>query len=353
MQPASPQSTTKILLVGATGYIGGSILSHITKSDPSAQVTALIRSPDDVEKVNKWFPKVQIIQGDLSNETKVKEAAANANVIIYAARNTQNGLEALMDGLSSSHPCSSRHGALFIMLSAIISLADPKNLRLGEEPPHDSNPISDVDDAEAIKALPDHHWHVAQERAFFRLAEDRNSRGGRRVVTPVVMGLPLALGAGAGPVRTEGFVHDYVRAVARRAGEGAKGPFVMGQGRNVWSWCTTHDIADAAWTIVNRWRDDEGRGWDEQLCGYYYVEAGQLVMRDVAYEVSRAVTGVEAAPEDCDSLQYPQFAQLMPVLPGLWGVTARCKADRLRRMGWTPKFTTWQPVVQQCAKAIV
>ncbi|TLD32894.1 hypothetical protein PspLS_00238 [Pyricularia sp. CBS 133598] len=353
MPAISPQSPTKILLVGATGYIGGSILSHISKSDPSAQVTALVRSEEDVEKVNKLFPKVKIVGGDLSNEARVKEAAANANVVIYAARNTQDGLEALLDGLSSPSQPSSRHGALFIMLSAIISLADPRDLRLGEEPPHDSDPTSDVKDAEAIKALPDHHWHVAQERAFFNLARDRNIQGGRRVVTPVVMGLPLALGAGAGPVRTEGFVHDYVRAVARRASEGANGPFIMGQGRNVWSWCTTHDIADAAWTIVSRWRDDEGRGWDEQLCGYYYVEAGQLVMRDVACEVFKALTGLEATPDDCDSLQYPQFAQLMPVLPGLWGVTARCKADRLRSMGWTPKVTTWRPVVEECAKAVV
>lgn len=353
MQPANSQSPTKILLVGATGYVGGSILSHITKTDPSAQVTALVRSPGDVEKISKSFPKVHIIQGDLSDDTRVKEAAANANIVIYAARNTQDGLAALMDGLSSSPPSPPHHGALFIMLSAIISLADPKNLRLGEDPPHDSDPMSDLDDAEAIKALPDHHWHVAQERAFFSLAEDRNSRGGRRVVTPVVMGLPLALGAGAGPVRTEGFVHDYIRAVIRRAGDGAKGAFVMGQGRNVWSWCATRDVADAAWTIVKRWRDDEGRGWDEELGGYYYVEAGQLAMRDVACAVSRAVMGVEATPEDCDSLQYAQFAQLMPVLPGLWGVTARCKADRLRRMGWTPQVTSWQPVVEECVREVV
>ncbi|KAK1975961.1 hypothetical protein LZ30DRAFT_693204 [Colletotrichum cereale] len=190
-------------------------------------------------------------------------------------------------------------------------------------------------------SLPMHHWHVAQERAFFSLA----TKLGPDSVTPVVMGLPFAVGNGAGPIRKWGFVHEYVAAMKRRE---TRKPFVMGKGQNIWSWACPQDIAAAIEKIVDEWKRDENK---VHLSGYYYVEAGELEMQVLARCVGQTLT--QEAQYECESLQYPQFAEIMPTLPGLWGVSARCQADRLRKLGWKPKNNEWKPLVNDCTQLTI
>ncbi|KAF9871783.1 hypothetical protein CkaCkLH20_10717 [Colletotrichum karsti] len=356
-QPLPPP--INILLIGASGYIGGSILSHLCSEPVTAtiHISALVRDPADAKTITTSYPQVRTLLGDLGNEALIRDAAADSDVVIYAARNTQDGVEPLMTGLAASgtetSPGSSARTsprvrpALFIMLSAIISLADPKNLRLGEPPLDSSKPTSDADDRETIASLPVYHWHVAQERAFLRLASEK----GRDVVTPVIMSLPLTVGDGTGPVRTRGFVHAYAQALSRRT---SKKPFVMGQGRNVWSWSSPRDLAAAVVFVVDSWM--AGDGEDDILEGHIFVESGQLEMRRLASCVGKALGSVSeeehaASTVECESLQYPQFAEVMPELPGLWGVTARCKADRLRKKGWKPAGPEWEPLVDECVRS--
>ncbi|KAF6832758.1 hypothetical protein CPLU01_05992 [Colletotrichum plurivorum] len=339
-----------VLLIGASGYIGGSILAHLcSELDTAAiRISALVRDPADAKVITNAYPQVRTLLGDLSNASLLRDAAAESDAAIYAARNTQDGVEPLMAGLadpgSSARPSARIRPALFIMLSAIISLADPKNLRLGEAPLESSKPTSDADDREAIASLPVHHWHVAQERAFLRLAAEK----GPAVVTPVVMSLPLTVGDGTGPVRTRGFVHAYAQALRRRQG---KKPFVMGEGRNVWSWSSPRDLAAAVAFVLDSWM-----AGDDALEGHVYVESGQLEMRRLASYVGRALGSIseedhEESAGECESLQYPQFAELMPELPGLWGVSARCRAERLRGKGWKPVGTEWEPLVDECVRS--
>ncbi|KAF0315793.1 nucleoside-diphosphate-sugar epimerase [Colletotrichum asianum] len=356
--PAQPVPV-RILLIGASGYIGGSILSHLRSVSNAAtlRVSALVRSPSAVETITTSYPEVHILLGDLSNEKLLYDAATVSDIIIYAARNTQEGIKSLLAGLAATKAGDGhdeqhdvgRRPTLFIMLSAIISLADPKNLRLGEPP--NGRSMSDVADLDTIMALPTHHWHVAQERAFLQLV----AAEGKGNITAVIMGLPFAVGNGTGLVRTRGFVHNYVDAVLCRQD---RCPFMLGNGRNTWSWGSPQDLASAVYFIVDRWKRDESR---QSLGGYFFVEAGQLEMGDLARHAGGTIQSAQSAVNgadngtsrgmDCESLQYPQFAELMPELPGLWGVSAQCRADRLRNMGWAPNHTEWKPLVEACVIA--
>ncbi|KAK6227567.1 NAD(P)-binding domain [Colletotrichum tabaci] len=349
-----------ILLIGASGYIGGSVLAHLCSRPNNAglHISALVRNPADSEAIKSSYPQVETVLGDLGDKRLLYDAAAGSDVVIYAARNTQEGVEPLMSGLagegkngieSSEEQCSRNRPALFIMLSAIISLADPKNLRLGEPPLESSKPMSDLEDKDAIMNLPEYHWHVAQERAFIRLAAEK----GRGIITPVVMSLPFTVGNGTGPVRTRGFVHEYAKALLDRPG---KKPFILGQGLNAWSWSSPRDLAAAVVFVMDWWK---GNPNDNDLQGYIYAESGQLEMRKLARYVGQVSDSVSAGQEEepstssdgCESLQYPQFAELMPELPGLWGVSAVCQADKLRSKGWKPMATSWEPLVDEVVRS--
>ncbi|TQN69626.1 hypothetical protein CSHISOI_05868 [Colletotrichum shisoi] len=288
-----------ILLISASSYIGGSVLAHLYSrpSNAALHISALIRNLADSEAIKSSYPQVNTVLGDLSDTKLLYDAAAGSDAVIYAAQNTQEGVKPLMSGLAgearngikSSKAHSPRNRpALFIMLSAIISLADPKNLRLSEPPLDSSKAMSDVEDRDAIVNLPEYHWHVAQERAFIHLAAEK----GRGIITPVVMSLPFTVGNGTGPVRTQGFVHKYAKALVQRPG---KKPFVMGQGRNAWSWSSPRDLAAAVAFVMDWWK---GNPNDTDLQGYIYVKSGQLEMRKLACYVSRASGSISVGHEE-------------------------------------------------------
>lgn len=316
--------TTEILVVGATGYIGGTILSHLAQNS-NYRLTAIVRRLQDAEAVRSCYSSlVRVVRAeDLSHDTLV-QAASQADVVIYACRNTQDGIGSLMQGLSDKYRrnCSneSKGKGVFIMLSAIISLVNPQELALGQL---SGRVFSDIDNSEDIKNLPITNWHVSQEQQFLQMGREHG-------VTAVVLSLPFALGNGTGPVRCTSFAHQYIKAIAEMGR-----PFVLGKGLNRWSWCSVQDIARAVGFLMSKNSIWEGTEQNQ----YYYLSSGDFAVKDEAITIGKMVG------KGCDvevlELDYDQFKEVMPELPALWGVSCQVKADRLRSAGWEAKDKNW------------
>ncbi|KAK1046534.1 hypothetical protein LTR74_017948 [Friedmanniomyces endolithicus] len=93
----------KILLTGATGYIGGSILSHLLACDSSAlketPITCLVRGEDRIPKLNKAYGGLvePVIYRDLDDTEKTIEVASQHDIVV----NTTLGFTLLPPLLSS------------------------------------------------------------------------------------------------------------------------------------------------------------------------------------------------------------------------------------------------------------
>ncbi|KAK0302338.1 hypothetical protein LTR82_017908, partial [Friedmanniomyces endolithicus] len=78
----------KIMLTGATGYVGGSILAHLVKSDHSAvkdiTITCLVRGTDRVAKLNTTYGRRvhPVLCKDLDDIDRTIEIASQHDVII-------------------------------------------------------------------------------------------------------------------------------------------------------------------------------------------------------------------------------------------------------------------------------
>lgn len=316
--------STEVLVVGATGYIGGTILSQLA-GNPKYRLTAVVRTPEDAESLRTHHSSlVRVITAECFAREVLVRAARLADVVIYACRNTQDGIDALMEGLASKPGRDSGHAktgkGVFIMLSAIISLVNPQALALGEL---SGQVFSDVDNAKDILNLPTTNWHVSQEQEFLR-------KGRQSEVTAVVVSLPFALGNGTGAVRRMSFAHQFMRATAEMGR-----PFVLGKGLNRWSWCSVHDIARAIDFLIPRLRMVQ----DPDQNQYFYLSSGDFTVRDEAMAIGKTIgLGYE---DDVVELKYDQFKELMPELPALWGVSCRVQADRLRNAGWQPEDKDW------------
>jgi len=95
-------STPKILLVGATGYIGGSVLSTILDSAviPKSSLTILVRG-EDKAKVFQDLGLNTILFTSLDETSLIQNAASEHDIIIGTAIGWHpSSAEALIRGLA-------------------------------------------------------------------------------------------------------------------------------------------------------------------------------------------------------------------------------------------------------------
>lgn len=71
---------TKVLVTGATGYIGGRLVPELLER--GHDVRCLVRSPDKLRDV-EWFDRVEICEGDLGNADSLKKAFEGVDAAYY------------------------------------------------------------------------------------------------------------------------------------------------------------------------------------------------------------------------------------------------------------------------------
>jgi uncharacterized protein YbjT (DUF2867 family) len=95
-----------ILFLGATGYIGGSILGRLIThaSRPSFEIVAYSRNADKAKKLETEFGLKSVL-GSLDEVQKIEEAAAKADVVFHTADSADHlpSAQAILRGLKRKH----------------------------------------------------------------------------------------------------------------------------------------------------------------------------------------------------------------------------------------------------------
>ncbi|KAK3292858.1 uncharacterized protein B0H64DRAFT_363024 [Chaetomium fimeti] len=324
---------TRIFITGATGYLGGTTLDLLCKTFPDAIYTALVRTQEQAQAVASAHAGVTPIVGDISSEAVVTAAAAAADIVIDVAGDNEAGLGHILAGLASKP----NKGTL-IHVSGITSLIDPANPNLGRAA---SRIYSDVTDKDEIISFGPVRDHAALDQSVLRAHADMGVR-------TVILSSCQIMGNGTGAWKKDSFGHGLVKTVAAR-GRG----FVVERGENVWSWCSVRDVASAIVFVLARALADSpdlAYGLD----GYYFVQTGEVSFREQAQAVATKLKQLGKLETDpIDELTVPQATELHPYAGLLWGASCRSRADRLRAMGWTPKETDWQALMDETVVAAV
>jgi hypothetical protein len=105
MSSSVSRTPLRILLTGATGYIGGSILdrlvSHPKRS--SFEITSFSRNAAKAQKLESQFG-VKSVLGSLDDVQQLEEAAATADVVIHTAdADHLPAAQAILRGLKRRH----------------------------------------------------------------------------------------------------------------------------------------------------------------------------------------------------------------------------------------------------------
>jgi uncharacterized protein YbjT (DUF2867 family) len=101
----------KILLLGATGYIGGTVLTRLLslkRSPNPLEITILVRSAEKTSQFNAIvdYKNLTAVTGDLSDSAHLSELAAKADFVINCVRSLPLELLISFSRSRNNNPCS-------------------------------------------------------------------------------------------------------------------------------------------------------------------------------------------------------------------------------------------------------
>ncbi|EPS94587.1 NAD-binding protein [Fomitopsis schrenkii] len=321
---------TKILLFGATGYIGGSVLNRLLQH-PKANtfdITTPVRSPEKAKLLESKF-KAKAEIASLSDYDKLESLASRADIVIHTV-NSDNlpPMSAILNGLRKAHETTGKVPILIHTsgTGVILELAYGK---------YSVETVYSDMDVEQIKSIPSTAFHRNVDREVIRADEEGYAR--THIITPSIV-----YGIATGPVFEAGISKSISMTIPSiiKASLDRKRAGVVGPGKSVGAYIQIDDVADMYITLFDALLENPdrvGHGWE----GIYYGENGHIPWYDICKAVGQALVdlGVTDDPEPTPFTDEELIKYWGSITAGGYGgTTCRCRSDRARSLGWKPRY---------------
>ncbi|KAF8896249.1 hypothetical protein BD779DRAFT_1494828 [Infundibulicybe gibba] len=294
-----------IFLTGATGYIGGSVLSRLL-SHPLARtfhITALVRSParaKDLEALG-----VTVVLGSNADLSLLRQSAREADIIVACAdADDLAAARAILDGIEERYRqtgvaprSSTRQGVL---------VDDAGGM-------HDTDQIYSDLDIPKLESLPASQPHRNVDLEL--VAADSKGYAKTHIILPsTIYGVATGILVDKKLQNAHSQQIPALVKVSLARGQGG----MVGRGDNIWP--NVH-IDDAL---------AHGRE------GFYFAENGEHTMYDIAKTIAQVLCdmGRGESPEPTTFTE-KEIKRYFPNGTSL-GTNSRCRADRSRGVGWKP-----------------
>ncbi|ROT41604.1 hypothetical protein SODALDRAFT_331358 [Sodiomyces alkalinus F11] len=254
--PAKTTPTPKILFLGATGYLGGTLLHRLLASDIASAaaltdpITVLVRGEDRAAKLaSKYGPAIKTQTFDSLDETdKIQAIAASHDIVINAGTGFHPGsAEALIRGLGerkASQASSSSPSAPTWMIhtSGVSNIADRPvtGTNLPDLEFSDSDPLAVLAFEEAENKR---EWYPQRtaELTVLRLSDELG-------VPAVSLQVPCIFGEGQGLFQDGGVMIPIMMAYVLDRGYG----FTLGDGTADVGIVHVQDLADCYIAVLRK-----------------------------------------------------------------------------------------------------
>ncbi|KAF2092780.1 NAD(P)-binding protein [Rhizodiscina lignyota] len=317
---------TKVLVTGVTGFIGGTILSHLISSQnpttKNLQISVLTRNDDRAKSFSSANLKVYLIR-DLDDTAAITAAASENDIVIHTASGYHTGsAEALTKGLGIRKQQNPNAEVYYIHTSGTSNLADRPISKTYLESRTFSDKDPDVyaylQKREATEAYPQRTTDIA-------VVETGKKEG---VPTTIIMS-PAIYGLVPHPMKS-----------ALKEGKAE----YVGDGKGVWDFVHVLDLAPLYEIVLLDWVEGRRRVPAGERA-ILFSGTGSFAWKDVAERISKA--GVELGnlkDAETRSVSLAEAArkwvggdeQLCE--PG-FASNSRTKAEIGKELGWKPTKT--------------
>ena len=323
-------------MTGATGYIGGSILTSLLEHPQASnfQITALIRDGDD-ERIKKLAAlHVTPLIGTNDSHEVIEKAAKASHVVIHTAGSADDvpSTKSIISGLNQRTKETGKP-VIYIHTSGTGVLIEDVRGKKGSDTLY-----NDLDPAH-INTLPDEQLHRDVDLLV------SNSAEANPLLKAVIVLPPLIYGIGTGPFnRTSMQLPVLVRAALKR-----HKAEVIGPGEATWNNVHIADLADAYIIIFDQLLAAYGPEAKADAKpspylttgreGYYFAENGKHSWRQLSEKIGE-VLYKKGIIKSAEVTSFPE-AEIEADVWGkyswiLVGSQSNCKAERVRKLGWKP-----------------
>ncbi|CAE6480471.1 unnamed protein product [Rhizoctonia solani] len=322
-------SVSKVFILGATGYIGGAVLSEIKRNHPEWTFTALARKDEDIQALEKIG--VKGIKGTFLDIEKIEHESRDADVVINAADADDMGLvKAITKGLKSK-----KERGIFIQTSGTGLLNNNYN---GELRPEDSKIWND-NDINDIASIPPEAHHRDVDVEIFGAHE-------RGDVDAYIIAPSCIYGVGDGPVKR---ISQQIPVVINTSIKHKQAVYV-GKGTNVWGNVHINDLVKLYELVLQHALSvREGKTpRPPKFANFYFGTAGEHAWGDIAKQLGLLLhkKGKADTPEarsiTADEMKWPAVA-----------TNSRSVAERSRSLGWNPTAKSVHETLEEDLDALL
>ncbi|KAA1467579.1 NAD(P)-binding protein [Dentipellis sp. KUC8613] len=311
---------TQVLITGATGYIGGTVLQLLLahpKRD-SFEITAYVRSEDKAKKLRELGVKTAI--GTYEDSDKLQEAASKADVVFNIADSDHlEGNKALLRGLKQRFE-STKKAPILIHTSGTGIFMDNAQGESTDKIYYDT-------DIAQIEALPDTALHRNVDLEV--VAADKAGYARTYILLPgTVYGLASGKLVDLGIMNRRSIQIPFLIKSSLDRGHAG----VIGEGKNIWPQAHVDDVAQMFIVVFDAVLGPNGQSVAHGREGFYYVENGEYELMDVSKEVAKAFydLGIQKTPDVKPFTEEEKAKYGITFL----GFNSRGRGDRSRALGW-------------------
>lgn len=300
----------KIFLTGATGYIGGSVLTRLLQSPNKYSVSALIRNKDQGEVLQKLG--VTPIYGTLDDRELLKNVSTEVDAVINTANADHlPSVQAIVEGLKSK---GNKNAVLLHTSGTGVLTSEPTT-----EVPFDDEDIA------RIHSIPKEAPHKEVDQWIFDNSND---------ITVAIIAPSTIYGIGSGPFKK---VSQQVIALAKASVYRRKAGYVNNKEvrwGNVW----INNLVDLYELVLEGLL--EGKIEHGKQGGWYFGSYGEHTWGQVAEKLASVlhskglVDSLEVSPFEkdiIDKLLWGEFAKYV------FAQESRAVANRSKKIGWKPQ----------------
>ncbi|PSS36755.1 hypothetical protein PHLCEN_2v1386 [Hermanssonia centrifuga] len=324
---------TPIFLIGATGYVGGTVLHRLLThlSADTFEITVLVRSEEKAKKLESFG--VKPVVGSTKDVVLLEGLVEQAHVVFSCAdADDLPAMEAILSGLRKRH-------AKLGDLPILIHTSGTGELTIGQETKgmYATDTIYDDSNVEQIESLPPDAFHRNVDLAVVQA--DKEGYVKTYIILPSTI-----YGIASTPLVDAGIQNPYSIQIPAliKASLGRGHPGMVGKGAALWGSVNIDEVADLFIILFDAIvSNPESVGHGRE--GYYFGSSDEHAWYQISKAIGKAM--VELGLSKSDEPTAFSDEELVKYFGSLWmgnysGTNSRARANHSKAIGWKPKKGT-------------